>query len=359
MKKVIGRLLSAKVTVKSILLAILVIGLLSAATVYVAMRIPRDLPAALPKIARAFYVTELAYLRSGNGQSIDTDYSGGNVLTADNTNPDDELTWGLYSNSAWLTQLYRDVVPYYAYEKLTLEGRTPNMLAFFPFDNDDSFHILGQYSPWSDSIILNERFRYDPRYDDDRELLGTLIHEGIHAQGGSFLEGTSVEVESNTSAATLEIEAAMCQYGKKLACSAFWYSLHDMARNTLRSYATEFKFEGFYIFLNKLLWRDAAEWSWSDKSLRYWANHPDDLATIIYKYDRLPFETMVLPNLCYVAGLNTGFDFEDSSLGTYRLYMPFDDSQLMLGMYRPLVCWGFRLETSQAIDTDSGVNPSR
>ena len=352
----IGKALSFRPTIGTFLLiVVLVIG-----TVSIARLIPSTLPGDMSKIARAFYVAELAYLRQGEAKPLSPDYSGGNILTAEGGDSvTDHITWDLYTNSAWLAQLYRDVVPYYAYENLVARGRTPELVAFLPLEDNESFHILGEYFGVMDAIALNERFLYDPRFSDERELLGTLIHEGIHAQGGNYLEGDSVWVESHTSAATLEVEAAMCNYNKEVACRAFWYDLHDLARSTFRSYARKYNAEGLFLFVNKMLWRTTGEWSWADKSSRHWADNQGELSEILYKYSQLPFENMVIPNICSLAAFDTGINQTDDEGVLRRILTVFDDTQYVLGVYRPLVCLGARYEPVQTIDMDLSGVPSK
>ena len=345
MKKIVRKLFG-KMTIRKLLkleLVILLIAGIGAGSFLIARSTPRTLVDDLPQIARALYVTELSYLRQGEGKPVDPDYTGGDVVTLPGEDPNtDQLTWGLYSNSVWLTQLFRDVVPYYAYENLVAEGRTPVLVAFFPMDNSDSFHILGQFTPYSDAVILNERMIYDVRYNDDRSILGTLIHEGLHAQGGNYLDGGSVWLESHTVAGTLEVEAAMCNYGNEVACRTFWYDLHDLAKSTVRSYARKYNVEPLFAFFNKLFWRDSKEWTWADKAIRFWASNQGELSDILYRYDQLPFEEMVMPALCQNRWFDTGLHTTNENGDAERLFARFDDAQYMLGYYRLVACLNYK-----------------
>ena len=59
--------------------------------------------------------------------------------------------------------------------------------------------------PNDNTILLNERYVLDARWSDQRRALTTLVHELVHIQRGAYISGSSAELESATSIATVEV----------------------------------------------------------------------------------------------------------------------------------------------------------
>ena len=170
-------------------------------------------------LIRDFYIANYAHVRAGDPIPFTEDiaeWTGGFRIDEDNI-----YTFGMESNSIWVANYVRQIVPYMTYEKAIAEGYYPWAANVVPFGNVNSFHVAGRMLPSDNIIFLNERYFLDDKWNDQRRALETLTHELVHVQRGAFIYGTSAELESATSAATTEILAAMCNYNDVLACKAF------------------------------------------------------------------------------------------------------------------------------------------
>ena len=144
----------------------------------------------------------------------------------------------------------------------------------------------------------------------------------------------SAILESNTSAATVEVLAAMCNYGDELACQSFWHELEALSRQALRSRMSEDEW-AYDIFANVFLRTESDERS-ARKSNRYWAGHKYERDEIIDKYGRSPYEDHVILYLKYGTRLESGTrSAYDNTGGAWQLLtMPFDDTADLLGFWR-------------------------
>ena len=268
-----------------------------------------------------------AHILAGKKIPVEPDYYGGAVINS-------YVTWEMLSNSVWLVRRTTSIVPFMSYEGLVSEALYPTEVFFIPFRDDGSFHIAGRAIIQYGYVLLNERMVTDEEWADERDLLEVLTHELIHIQGGNFAtwsggetwEDQSAHLESATSAATVEVLAAMCNYGDHVACRAFWLDLESMARYSL-SYRLR-KWPGVYdAFANTFL-RDADQERASRKSLRFWAVEGEDVRMgIILKYGVDPWETHILRALKSGALMDTG---NGDGFGR-RLFLEFDDTFDLLG----------------------------
>src|SRR3990167_8181042 len=186
----------------------------------------------VPEIVRDAAYGLVAHQLAGLDIPFAPDYVGGDLVNK-------LQAWDINSNSLWLVQQTTKIVPYFAYEDLTDRGLYPSILAWIPMTNERSFHVLGTAYTDEYVIYLNDRTVTDPRFNDQREALETLVHELIHIQGGLFADDPapdwatkSAHLESATEAATIEVLAAMCNYGDKIACLSFWSSTEGLARSS-------------------------------------------------------------------------------------------------------------------------------
>lgn len=295
-------------------------------------------PAALdPYITRNAIIALVAHSRVGDSIVLSTPYSNNHDLYDH---------WKMKSNSPWLTEQVRFIVPYMSYEKLTFKGNYPDHTIFAPYVDYRSFHIGGTYYAkinfkGEDMVVLNERYLTDKAWNDKVRAFATLTHELIHAQGGVFLNGSSESKESATSAATVEVLAAMCNHSNDVACRSFWREIRNLAWTAVEMRLHEHNLtwlaDGLYKwwFLD-----DTQDWRF-EKSRRFWADDPFTLWAIKYKYGLDPWERHVVPGVhgyeleTDIRGFNinqTGFMFLANG-GP----MPFDDTITRLGWLRLLM----------------------
>lgn len=249
-----------------------------------------------------------------------------------------ELTWGIHTNSIWLGDATRLIIPYMSYELVNLAPNYPDFVIFMPQMADSSFHLMGQAGRsfmWGNIVTLNERMLWQDGWDAER-LWSTMVHEFVHIQNGSFRNGASEDLESATVAATLEILAGMCNHNHELSCSAFWAEVEDLAKYSLRTKLHRNGLDWWYEFFCNVFLRDKDERSRVDKANRHWERDQAYLWEIIKKYGAKPWLDHVVPGV-QGKGLETGhYDAVTLPCGCRvfrmtKLYMPFDDTIKMFG----------------------------
>ena len=277
---------------------------------------------------RDFVIANTAYVLAGDKQPFteeEAGYTGGFKLDKDSI-----YTYGIGSNSEWVAEYVRLIVPYMEYEYVTGVSIYPVSAAVVPMVSNSSFHVAGRMYPSDGTLILNERYFLDNRWSDKRRALETLVHELVHIQGGAYIEGQSAELEAATSTATVEVLAGMCNYGDPLACDAFWHSIEGLARSSLLVQLHDLGNDWFYDFWADTFWRDKATEIAYDKSMRHWADDPEGLMTIRRKYNLVPWKNVVY-GVAYGVPLNTGHAVYDVMMYSYVVIgMPFDDTAYLL-----------------------------
>ncbi len=289
-------------------------------------------------LVRDFYIANYAHVRAGDPIPFTdeiTQYTGGFRIDEGNV-----YTFGMESNSVWVANYVRQIVPYMAYEQAISEGYYPRAANVIPFGNIDSFHVAGRMLPNDNVVFLNERYFLDGRWNDQRRALETLVHELVHIQRGNFIYGTSAELESTTSAATTEVLAAMCNYEDELACKAFWFEVESLARSSLLVQLHDLGAQHLYELWANTFWRNEAETGSYLKAMRFWSGSPDDLMAIRVKYSLKPWMGIIYGTV-YGIPLDTGnpLCILDSSYDSYWaspaytctvIGMPFDDARYLL-----------------------------
>lgn len=275
-------------------------------------------------LVRDFRIAAVAHRLQGEKQEVPGDFVGDAMLPPN-------ITWSMECNSDWACEYSRRIVPFAHYEKLARFGTYVKTIGFVPFSNNENFHIAGRMLPTANgyTVLMNERFFTDPEWNDARKALETLVHELVHAQGGNFLYGTSESLESKTSIATIEVLAAMCNYGDPLACDAFWLEIHGLARTSLSIGLEEKGLKGVYDFIANLLWRDDVQQRAYEKSMRHWSSDPGQLLAIRKKYSLVPYKFMI-------DAVNNGLlmdtgNKDECTKGCKILGMPMDDTAALLG----------------------------
>ena len=293
----------------------------------------------IPQIARDAVMAVVAHQKAGGPVPVVADYNRSQFY-------DQEETWGIYTNSKWLVDYATRIVPYYPRERVGA-GIYPDYIVIKPWAGDTSFQVGGrancEYDPSSGKDIcvvwINARYFDDQAWQDARDILEVFVHEMVHIQGGNFLdpEGEtwkekSATLESNTSAVTLEILGAMCNYGDELGCKAFWHELEGLSRQSLYVRLKNDKWI-YDLFANVFL-RDKQEERAARKSDRYWISHELERNEILDKYGKNPYENHILLYLKYGTRLDSGTRAIYDEPGKYvMLTLPFDDSADLLGIW--------------------------
>jgi hypothetical protein len=295
----------------------------------------------LPLMVRDLTIASIAEKRAGDKIPYEADYALSQYVDV----------YGIITNSIWLTEQMRIIVPFFGYEGINEYPNYPDVIHFTPLVGDvgaqRSFHTLGLAQTGLNEgdlgvVHINERFILEDYRLDERQMLSTLVHELLHFQKGHFLGGApdylpSQEFEANTQSATLEVLAAMCNYKNDVACEAFWDDIYSYARGSFRMRLRRWGLEQWYYPIADLLWWDDVDRRSADKSLRYWMNDEDRkdfLYSIIYSYQQRPWEYVVLPGVLGTpldTGLEGKCEIRGDSIACKSILMPFDDAEDLLG----------------------------
>lgn len=321
------------IPVKRLLFALLVAAVIFGAVLGARAFLKSD----VPLLFRDFAIAVIAHIKAGDPIPFEADYMEASLYPGN-------ATWGIQTNSLYLLDWAKKIVPYYAYEDVTGEGYYPRLLVWMPLEDESSFHILGQAACTYEAVRLNDRILLDERWNDERMMLSTLVHELIHIQLGNYCSGSGQEREAHTQAATLEVLAGMCNYGEDLACVTFWKEVEGFARDALHAKLGDANLDWAYKIVSDVLWRDADKERATRKAMRYWQGDQETLIRIITDYGLYPWEKYILPGV--IGGrLDTGrsiptFCYSCSPDEPYMRYtvlgMPFDDTFDLLGIWRLL-----------------------
>ena len=291
----------------------------------------------LPLLMRDLTIAVIAEKMAGDKMPFEPDYSLSQFYDV----------WGIVTNSMWLNEQVRIIIPFFEYENISEMPTYPGAVIFEPMPGQRSFHILGMAGvPRNEgdigAVYMNERFTIEDFRSDERLLLSTLVHELLHFQRGDFLGGEpnwleSSAYEANTQAATIEVLAAMCNYRNEVACKAFWDEIYAYARGSFRMRLRRWGLESLYYPIADLLWWDNVDRRAADKNLRYWEGDMDRknyLYSIIYSYQQRPWEKVVIPGILG-APLDTGLegkcDVTTAGIRCEPILMPFDDTVDLIG----------------------------
>ena len=302
----------------------------------------------LPLMVRDIVIATIAEKKAGEKIPYEADYSLSQFYEV----------WSITTNSMWLGEQVRMIVPFFQYENINETPNYPDAIIFEPLQGFRSFHILGlAQTPVLKGDIgvvhINERFMLEDIRTDERQMLSTLVHELVHFQGGNFLGKApnylpSVLYEANTQSATIEVLAAMCNYKDEVACKAFWDEIYGYARGSLRMRLRRWHLEQYYYPLADLLWWDKVDRQAADKSLRYWMNDEDrktELYNIINSYQKMPWERVVVPGVLGTpldTGLEGKCEVTGGGIKCDSILMQFDDAEDLLGGF---VMWLIRTLT--------------
>ncbi len=250
--------------------------------------------------------------------------------------------WGMYSNSKWLLDEARIIVPYFSYENINSVPDYPQLILFVPMTAESSFHLGGQTN-CSDKIIINEKFAMLDSWKG-MDLLSTLVHELAHVQKGVFC-GDRANSETMTQVATVEVLAGMCNHGVELSCDSFWNEFGDMAEQSIRTrWMARYKSDIPWQIFEDTFIRDAKEKEYSAKSTRHWFQdevHKSRLEYIIEEYGSAPYNDYMLNYLC--GGLIATGHADTYLFGMNIMFNPvqfkLDDTKYLLTKQAPWYLW--------------------
>lgn len=278
-------------------------------------------------ILRDFVIANAAYERAGPKIPFTEEVAG--YTRGFKLDPDNIYAYGIESNMVWMADYIRVIVPYMAYENATPNPIHPWSAGMVPFAGETSFHVAGRMLPNDNTILLNERYVLDARWSDQRRALTTLVHELVHIQRGAYISGSSAELESATSIATVEVLAAMCNYGDELACASFWHDIESLSRASLIVQLDEYGLLPLYELYSNIFWRDNAEVDAYAKAMRYWDTVPGGLMTIRTKYQLVPWQ-FILEAVTKGTRLNTQHAVCNQEGRCWVNGMSFDDAWYLL-----------------------------
>lgn len=282
-------------------------------------------------MARDAYIALVSDRLAGESIPFEPDYTRSQVY-------DPAVSFGIATNSLWLADKSRMIVPMIVYEDAAPVPVYPMFAVFAPRPAKDSVHILGwaKIAPVS-AVFLNERYILEN--PDQKEVYATLVHELVHIHRGAYINGTSAEFESATSAATQEILAGMCNYGDALACRSFWHSTRRLALSSFQMNARRLNLDWAYEMYLRLLLNEE-EMRTHRKANRFWFGHEWERMEIVEKYGQYPWTAHVLPGVC-----GYDFDTQHDQWNTRHqqiedVMMSFDDTKDLFGPLMILINCG-------------------
>jgi hypothetical protein len=270
-----------------------------------------------PEIFRDATIAIVAHVKAGDPIVIeDIDYSESCPYS-------NYCTWGQSTNSNYLANYSRLIVPYFEWEGLTAQAIYPKVVAWYVRPGEDSLRVGGWAWPPEAQVFMNEttitrEYVGIPESADAGRIVHTLTHELVHIQGGNFFtlpdgriggEEWSQWIESHTEAATSEILAAQCYFGDPNACRGFWLTIEDFARSSLKmKMIDKFGQKGWWLYDRwaDLFLRDAKEELAAEKGTRDWEDRYYELIDLLSKYGEYPWEEYIIPGVLYNIPLDTG-----------------------------------------------------
>lgn len=235
------------------------------------------------------------------------------------------------SNSLWILDYSQIIVPFFKQENIRETPVYPRKIIIESRENQKKFLITGVAYYENRDIVI---FLHKEKQIKSRQLLPVLVHEHVHLQGGRFIGDEPpwadiVLFESNTQAATLEVLAAMCYSGDDLACDAFWSEIENYASGTFWMHLRSLKLLEWYQSIGMLLWP-------SEQDFQYASDR------FLYNYLQYPWNQIIIPGIMGEP-LDTGnfYDYEvsDRNYVCRRLFMPFDDTEYLLGLLDQFIEW--------------------
>jgi len=256
-------------------------------------------------------------------------------------------------NSLWAAIQASNILPYFAWAGLNEMPIYPSLIGVIPYYGIRSLTIAG----YVDSgligymVMLNDRFEYDPSWNDERSALATYVHELIHIQGGRFIGDNPEEFEARTQAASTEILADMCDKGQdEIACKAFWLDMFQYSKAYVMVTLKELNATWFYEWWDKTFLLSKDEIRAHDSNLRFWSKEQETYDYIVRAYQLGPYLKHIIPGLAYF-DMNTGilsamYMNMDPATRTPIVYfeyyfLQFDDTRYLLGNLIHLLPWDF------------------
>lgn len=275
-------------------------------------------------LIRDAVIATVAHHKSGKEILLDSDY--GDFMTHYSVSP----TQSVYSNSLWALNYSEIIVPFFKQEGIRETPTYPHGISVEPLDEDEFLGIVGLAYFEDKTIVI-----FIDEQNDARQLLPVLVHEHVHLQGGRFINEITppwlsvVVYESNTQAATMEVLAAMCHSGDDLACAAFWNEVKDYSSCAFWTRLQYIGLEKCYWLISASLWPNGIDFQTASVRL-------------IYIYLQYPWDTLIMPGVLGEA-LDTGntcsYEVSDGNFVCRKLFMPFDDTEDLLGWLDQFIEW--------------------
>lgn len=197
---------------------------------------------------------------------------------------------------AELQQWTNEIVPFFEYENVVLPSLSvyPTSLRFEYYGDGLSHnHILGTTNCFSNAVVLNARIANPTSawYARD-DSLGTLVHELAHAQG--ICIDDRLDSETSAQLVTLEVLAAMTNYGNERAFAALVSELREMAVRAAKVAAIREERLDEYDELERTLFPDPFDQARRAKADRFWAADREKQTYIYDAYNYQPIKELYL-----------------------------------------------------------------
>jgi hypothetical protein len=202
----------------------------------------------------------------------------------------DASGWYPEATEERLDQWAHELLPMYAYEGVSERTRIPKAVALVQWREPFPHNKIGGRSDCGSYAVVN--YRYFNEISDWYQRpywIGILTHELAHvAQGpGVCAIYDSEPTENAAQIITFEVLASLANGGNRDAAYTLAHEIKGMAISAVRAMSTKAEYREFY---QRLYPNRPDKWGRLLQSERYWARDPEQLQTILEKYNRQPLE---------------------------------------------------------------------
>jgi hypothetical protein len=198
--------------------------------------------------------------------------------------------WHPEATEERLDQWVAELIPMYAYEGVSDRTKVPNMVALVRWQEAFAHNKIGGRSDCGQYAVVNYRYMNPISEWYQRPYwIGILTHELAHvAQGpGVCAIYDSQPTENAAQIVTLEVLASLANGGNRDAAYTLAHEIKGMAMSAVRAMSSRAEYREFY---QRLYPNRPDKWARLLQSERYWARDPEQLHTILEKYNRQPLE---------------------------------------------------------------------
>lgn len=187
-----------------------------------------------------------------------------------------------------------EALPFFEYEGLNVLATFPMLADLYPYQDAESHsHTAGQ----SDcaGYVLNYRYANPfSSWHNEGTWVATAIHEMVHVQQGSLCaEVDNYYIEQTAEIVSLEVMAAMVNYGNRDMTYALVRKLRGMAASAAYGIALNAGELEKYEALRAQMLDDPYQDAGYNKSRRWWVDDPERLNFILQAYSVVPLERIV------------------------------------------------------------------